>query len=140
MQVHRTIKPPLTIYYTDDIMGEVVDYIRISSNRVREVVLQEHHQNAQCTLLVAVVTNHGEFRTSAFDFHTVRPRTTMVVAQVLFLRDLTKIHPHHIPQKKFKVGKIVVRPCDRSTQLLFAKHRIIVALNGKIKLDHLSQN
>ena len=61
------------------------------------------------------VTNHGEFRTSAFDFHTAR---TTMVAQVLFLRDLTKIHPHHIPQKKFKVGKIVVRPCDRSTQLL----------------------
>ena len=48
------------------------------------------------------VTNHGEFRTSAFDFHTAR---TTMVAQVLFLRDLTKIHPHHIPQKNSRLGK-----------------------------------
>ena len=65
MQVHRTIKPPITIYYTDDIMGEVVDYIRISSNRVREVVLQEHHQNAQCLLLLwQIMGNFARLRST----------------------------------------------------------------------------
>ena len=65
MQVHRTIKPPITIYYTDDIMGEVVDYIRISSNRVREAVLQEHHQNAQCLLLLwQIMGNFARLRST----------------------------------------------------------------------------
>ena len=64
MQVHRTIKPPITIYYTDDINGGS-GRLHTNSNRVREVVLQEHHQNAQCLLLLwQIMGNFARLRST----------------------------------------------------------------------------
>ena len=136
MQVHRTIKPPITIYYTDDINGGS-GRLHTNSNRVREVVLQEHHQNAQCLLLLWQIM--GNFARLRSTFTQCGHGPLWWWHRCFFYETWQKFTHITYRKKKFKVGKIVVRPCDRSTQLLFAKHRIIVALNGKIKLDHLSQ-
>ena len=117
--------------YTDDIMGEAVNY----TNSVIGWEVQEHHQNAQCLLLWQIMGNFARLRST----FTQCGHGPLWWHRCFFYETWQKFTHITYRKKKFKVGKIVVRPCDRSTQLLFAKHRIIVALvlNGKIKLDFI---